>query len=81
MTKYTIKSKPFSKLKKGDIIASDYGLRFIAMEKLEAGYVRLTLESRAGDIHHVTHHSSNWPDVATGFTPDYRDAYPDEVFA
>jgi hypothetical protein len=77
MKKFTTEERPFTSLKPGDLIGVSYG--FVVLKQVvKEPDGRFTLVLVGQDS--LTYHPSNWPDVATGFTPEYQLAYPNESF-
>ncbi len=77
MRKFTTEERPFSALRPGDLIGTSYG--YVTLRRVTEGADgRYTLDLIGQES--ATYHPSNWRDVATGFTTEYRHAYPNETF-
>jgi hypothetical protein len=76
MQKYLTECIPFEDLLPGHLVGVPWGFkRLVRAKRQESGKWTLVFDGYV-----VTHHSSNWPDIATGFTPEYRKSYPGEKF-
>ena len=74
MQKFTTEKRPFESLVPGDRIVVPYGvatvftIRWVHPDPAMTGeYVTVDLVGQES----ITSHKSNWPDVVTGFTPEY----------
>lgn len=74
MQKYRTEVRPFSALKRGDLVLVSFGIIVLArVEEQPDG--RMTLHSTTQPP--VTYHSSNWPEVVVGFSDEWLAAYPE----
>jgi len=72
MQKFTTEVRPWRDVKPGDRIVVSFGVLTVCRwQEIECARVHVVAEGSHREQYALTYAVGNWPEVVTGFTPEY----------